>query len=176
MRKEKKKDITQKNNFKEFKAAIQPLIKSEAVQQMKKFPHHGATSCYRHSMHVSFYNFLLCKLLHLDAKAGARAGLLHDLFLYDWHEHKPQLGELPHGFTHPTTALRNANKRFKLSEKEQDMIKKHMFPLTIGLPKYKETWVIVMVDKFCSTIETLEGFVMPYLLYKKIKTEVFRKK
>ena len=36
------------------------------------------------------------------------------------------------------------------------MIAKHMFPLTVTPPKYKETFVIVLVDKFCSFNEVLD--------------------
>lgn len=158
--------------WQEFEEIVRPLVQHEAVQSMKKYPHHGITTCYRHCMHVAFYSYLVCKKLGLDEKAAARAGVLHDLFMYDWHEMQPKKGELPHGFTHPHTALANADKYFELSDVEKDMIVKHMFPLTIALPRYKETVVIVCVDKFCGIIETLEAFVIPYLLYKKILRRV----
>ena len=128
-------------------------------QSMKKYSHHGRTTLFGHSVHVSYYNYLVCKKLHLDEKAGARAGLLHDLFLYDWHKYTPKKGERLHGFEHPTKALKNAGKYFNITEKEGDMIAKHMFPLTITPPKYKETFVIVMVDKFCSFNEVLDDFI-----------------
>ena len=67
----------------------------------------------------------------------------------------PQL----HGFEHPTKALKNAGKYFDITEKEGDMIAKHMFPLTVTPPKYKETFVIVLVDKFCSFNEVLDDFI-----------------
>lgn len=101
----------------------------------------------------------MCKKLHLDEKAGAKAGLLHDLFLYDWHKYSPGKGERLHGFEHPTKALKNAGKYFDITEKEGDMIAKHMFPLTVTPPKYKETFVIVLVDKFCSFNEVLDDFI-----------------
>ena len=91
--------------------------------------------------------------------AGAKAGLLHDLFLYDWHKYSPGKGERLHGFEHPTKALKNAGKYFDITEKEGDMIAKHMFPLTVTPPKYKETFVIVLVDKFCSFNEVLDDFI-----------------
>lgn len=34
-----------------------------------------------------------------------------------------------------------------------------MFPLTVTPPKYKETFVIVLVDKFCSFNEVLDDFI-----------------
>ena len=92
-------------------------------------------------------NYIVCKKLGLDDNAAAKAGLLHDLFLYDWHGHKPEKGERMHGFEHPNKALKNAG----------DMITKHMFPLTLTPPSYKETYVIVMTDKLCSVGEVLDS-------------------
>ena len=79
--------------------------------------------------------------------------------LYDWHKYSPGKGERLHGFEHPTKALKNAGKYFDITEKEGDMIAKHMFPLTVTPPKYKETFVIVLVDKFCSFNEVLDDFI-----------------
>ena len=56
--------------------------------------------------------------------------------------------------THPKAALRNACMHFTLTDKEKDIILKHMFPLTITPPSYKETVVIILVDKYCGLIET----------------------
>ena len=47
-----------------------------------------------------------------------------------------------HGFTHPRRALRNAEREFQLSGLERDMILRHMWPLTIIPPKYRESYVI----------------------------------
>ena len=52
-----------------------------------------------------------------------------------------------------------SGKYFDITEKEGDMIAKHMFPLTVTPPKYKETFVIVLVDKFCSFNEVLDDFI-----------------
>jgi uncharacterized protein len=86
-----------------------------------------------------------------DYRSAARGGLLHDFFLYDWHIGKPYRGL--HGFIHPYIALENANQYFCLNELEKDVIQKHMWPLTIRLPRYKETFVVLLVDKYCATKE-----------------------
>jgi len=52
-----------------------------------------------------------------------------------------------HGFTHPLTALNNASERFKLNRIESDIIRRHMFPLTLIPPRYKESWLVMIVDK-----------------------------
>lgn len=98
----------------------------------------------------------MCRFFSLNERAGARAGLLHDLFLYDWHTYRRNKGERLHGFTHAKTALKNVRENFYVSDLESDMIEKHMFPLNItALPKYRETLVIVLVDKYCGLLETV---------------------
>lgn len=142
---------------KQFVACISDVIGNPVVQQMKSYNHHSRTNCFNHSMHVAYYNYIICKRFNLDYRTAAKAGMLHDLFLYDWHGHGHDKGELPHGFTHPSRALKNAHDNFKLTKKDGDMITKHMFPLTLSIPKYKETCVIIMTDKFCSTCEVMDG-------------------
>ena len=44
--------------------------------------------------------------LNCDKGSLVRGALLHDYFLYDWHQPHKEYGL--HGFTHPSTALRNA--------------------------------------------------------------------
>lgn len=63
-----------------------------------------------------------------------------------------------HAFTHPKTALENASKLFSLNEKECDIILKHMWPVTIKLPKYKESYIITLVDKYCALEESVKAY------------------
>lgn len=138
----------------EYYNCVKDIIHNEIVLKMKNYIQHGNTTCYQHCINVSYYSFLLCKKLGLNEQDVARAGLLHDLFLYDWHIEKVsnKLFE-KHGFTHPQKALYNATKYFKLNKIEEDIILKHMWPLTISLPKYKESFVIVLIDKICCVLE-----------------------
>lgn len=142
----------------EFLEAIKDVLRNKKVQKMKKFNHHSNTSCFKHSMHVAYYNYKICKFLGLDAVTAAKGGMLHDLFLYDWHTHTKETGHMWHGFTHPRRAFNNARTEFELSDKEKDMIIKHMWPLTIALPKHKETSVIIFTDKFCSLCEVIDKY------------------
>lgn len=54
-----------------------------------------------------------------------RGALLHDYFLYDWHNQLTP--HHLHGFFHPGVALRNASMDVELTPIEHDIIKKHMF-------------------------------------------------
>lgn len=59
-----------------------------------------------------------------------------------------------HGFTHPGTALRNAAQDFDLNLVERNIIARHMFPLVPIPPRYRESVVVCLADKFCSLNET----------------------
>ena len=148
-----KRNLVNDKKAKEYFSFVEDLLENEVVKQMKKFKHHYGTTCYQHSINVSYYNYLFCKKFGLDAKAGARAGLLHDLFLYDRKVYIRTKGERMHGFRHPKIALDNANFHFDLSKREEDIIEKHMWPLTLELPKYSESYVIALVDKYCAVAE-----------------------
>lgn len=142
----------------EFYEEAKEILTHPIVLQMKKYNHHSQTSCYQHCVHVAYYCYKIAKILNWDAKALMKGGLLHDLFLYDWHDYTPGVNERLHGFEHPNKALYNAHKYFKLTRKEGDIIVKHMFPLTLTLPSYKESYVIVLVDKYVTSCEVLDRF------------------
>ena len=146
-------NIEHSDHTKEYFDFVKDLLDSDVVNEMKKYRHHYSTTCFQHSLNVSYYNYLVCRKLGLDARSAARAGLLHDLFLYDWRTRERQPGEKPHGFTHPQTALENAKAHFNVDKREEDMIVKHMWPLTVKLPKYAESYVIVAIDKYSAMLE-----------------------
>ena len=86
----------------------------------------------------------------LDYRAAARAGLLHDLYLQKWEE--TDVGRFRRLVIHPQLALENA-RAFGLSPMEEDIIGKHMWPLTAPLPYYKESYMVSLADKICATLE-----------------------
>ena len=63
------------------------------------------------SIAFMYLTTIMCgALFHLDAKSAARGGMLHDLFLYDWHTHARETGERLHGFTHAEKAYKECRK------------------------------------------------------------------
>ena len=95
----------------EFINIIKDLINNETVQQMKNYRQHFNSSCFDHCLEVAYWSYLICKKLGLDYVSAARAGMLHDLFLYDWRNSKKKLNlEHFHAFIHPKIALENATK------------------------------------------------------------------
>lgn len=144
---------TQEQNY--FILQSKPILALEEFQSMQKFVQHGTTSCFEHSLAVAYYSFLLAKRLHLsvDEASLIRGGLLHDFFLYDWHNKDNH--QSFHGFRHPRIALKNAQKRFQLTPIECDIISHHMWPLTPVPPRHIEAYLVTFVDKWCSLRETL---------------------
>ena len=149
-----------------YNDCVGDLIKTEIVQSMDQYIQHGNITCLDHCKNVSLKSFKICKLLNLDYKSAARGALLHDFFLYDWHIPGSHVGL--HGFRHSKISLENAEKHFDINNKEKDIISSHIWPLTLRPPKYKESFVVTLVDKFCSSKEIVNH------MYKRFITVPFK--
>lgn len=136
-----------------YMAIMGDIIENKLVQGMKTFRQHYKVSCFDHCLLVSYNLYLICKKYKLDYISAARAGMVHDLFLYDWR--KKENGRKGwHAFTHPKQAYENAITFLNLNKKEKDIIIKHMWPVTLfALPKYRETFWMIYVDKYLAVIE-----------------------
>ncbi len=49
---------------------------------------------------------------------------------------------------------KNARNDFELTRVEEDIISRHMFPLTLRPPMCKEAWIVCAADKYCALRET----------------------
>lgn len=134
------------------------IINSQNFKRTKGHIQHGTMTVHNHCMDVARYSLLINKKLglHCNKHDLVRGALLHDYFLYDWHdkEYLSQRKRL-HGFHHPMTALENAEKEYRLSDRQREIIRKHMWPLTIVPPTCEEAWVVTAADKYCSFRETV---------------------
>ena len=137
----------------EYLECISDLINNPLVQKMDTIEQHiDDMSCLDHSIYVSAISFALCKKWKLNARDAARAGLLHDLYLLKWKD--TDYGNWERLKIHPQIALQNANNNFELTELEQDIIVKHMWPLCpTKVPKYKESFIVNIVDTACAIAE-----------------------
>ncbi|MCD8214741.1 MAG: HD domain-containing protein [Clostridiales bacterium] len=133
-----------------YMACVGDLLENSEVRELDRFEQHIGTSRLQHSLNVSYYSFLISKFLHCDYRSAARAGILHDLFFYDWHTDKTSES---HVFRHPKEALRNAEELTDLNDIEKDAIINHMFPLSSGIPRYKESYVVSVADKYSAALE-----------------------
>lgn len=136
----------------EFKNIINELITNDTVQKMKNYRQHFDISCYEHCYMAAYYCYFICKKLHLDYKSATRAAMLHDLFLYDWRDKNSH--RRFHAFHHGKIACENACQLFNLSPKEQDIIIKHMWPVTLSFPNSIEGFILTFVDKYCALKES----------------------
>ena len=147
----------------EVTAAALALLAGGRLAQERRLLQHGRVTVLEHSAAVAWMSLAIAGWLHLrvDRAALVRGALLHDYFLYDWHES----GHAWHGFTHPRTALQNAAQDYDLTPTERDIILRHMFPLTPIPPATAEGLLVCLSDKICAVIETfgLLEYKMPGL-------------
>lgn len=137
------------------------IIESEMFQREKDYIQHGTTTTYAHSLCVAYMSVWLALKSRqpVDMKCVVRGALLHDYFLYDWHE-KNEYHNF-HGYTHAKRAMENAIRDFRINEKEAEIIYCHMFPLNLTrIPKSREARVVCVADKMIAGSETL--LIMKY--------------
>lgn len=142
------------NRINAFIHIIQDILEHPVVLSMKNYIAHGETNCLEHSLYVAFTSYTLAVKLGLDPRLVTRGAMLHDFYLYDWHYKGERTGL--HGFTHSKESLRNAKQFFDLTEIEEQIILRHMWPLTWPAPTKKEAIIVTLCDKYCTTLETLK--------------------
>lgn len=154
--------------FNEWYSYVEEILLNKEFQKRKLFYHHSHITVWEHSINVSFSCYLVARKFKLDKKVSAIAGLLHDFYPYAW-IYDEKLAEIDngiyvskigkknkffkqHGFTHAEEATQNYLKYFYYLQnvKITNSIKRHMFPLNIVPPKYKEGYVLTLVDKYIS--------------------------
>ena len=140
-----------------FRLVVTALLGMDACYRIVRnhdFIQNGSTSLYNHCRNVALMSLKIARSfkIKVDEDSLVRGALLHDYYLYDWHDKlaRPHL----HGFFHPGIALKNALEEFDLNSTEKDIIKHHMFPLTLVPPSTKEGWIVSVADKLCSLYET----------------------
>ncbi len=146
---------------KDFFAAISDILAHPHVQNMKTMrQHNDSITLYDHSIHTAYRSFRMCQRLGLDAIAAARGAMLHD---FRTRVYKTKKNAIKVFFTHCDNSLKEATDHFDLSPMEQDIIKKHMWPVVPHyIPAYWESLIVDTMDTVCATIEMLS-------LYRKTK-------
>ena len=153
---------------------VKDILNSDEFIKRKKYRHHGDISVYEHSLKVSKLSYKIAKKINLSLKRQvfneydmAIGALLHDFYYKPYtedHTKKPFFKQ--HGFVHAREARDNSRKFFPqyMNKRVENIILRHMFPLNIVPPKYLESWLITLTDKYVS----LE--VVPYLLKKLVRS------
>lgn len=140
---------------KEYKKIVKDIFRNVEFKKLYNIEHHGISRM-EHSIKISYYSYRIAKKIGMDYVSVARGGLLHDFFL-DGDERNSKRKFLD-TFVHPRKALHTATNVFDINEVEKDIIVSHMFPIYIKIPKYKESILVNLVDKFIGCKELLRGF------------------
>lgn len=158
MEKYRKQYEQRRKFYRLLKENASDILHSENFQKTRHHIQHGTMPVYRHCLNVAKQSIQINKALGLGCSERdlIRGALLHDYFLYDWHDKNRENYQKLHGFYHPGIALKNARKEYHLTRREEDIIKKHMWPLTVVPPLCREAWVVTAADKYCSLLETLK--------------------
>jgi len=141
-----------------FAELTEKYFASSRFRMMGQYIQHGKTTTLEHAENVAWVSFLVNEKMHLNAdeKELVESAMLHDFYLYDWHDGDPSRKR--HGFTHAELAGNNAKKEFNVSDKTQKAIKSHMWPLNITkVPRSREAVILCIVDKYCAMVEMLRG-------------------
>ncbi len=137
----------------EYINIVRPYLYEEMVQSLKNIPHHDSNRL-AHSLKVSHMAYEVCKKFNLNYISAAKAGLLHDLYfnrIDECFRVKDKIKLFMND--HPEDAVANAEKIFYLSPLERDIIISHMWPTSKHMPKYKESYIVSLMDKVSSLKE-----------------------
>ena len=99
------------------KETLDELKKNPKVRQMKNYCQHGNVSTFDHCERVAKMSVRLNRKFSLgaDEKKLVEGAMLHDFFLYDWHEGEFDLRSM-HGFRHAEKARENAAKYLEVDD------------------------------------------------------------
>lgn len=143
----------------EYYELVKAILEHPEFIKRKTYAHHENCSVYEHSLIVSILVYKWAKKWHCDYKSAAIGGLLHDFYDKPWqmksdNDTKKEKIKFfkQHGFIHASQATKNAYYYFPkmMNKKIENMIKRHMFPLNICPPRYKESWMVTIIDKYVS--------------------------
>ena len=140
------------------------------VKIMGQYAQHRTNNTLAHVCHVASVSHKIEKafFLHLDEEALLKGAMLHDYYLYDFHQHP--VSAYRHGTGHAAIALSNAEKVFALNSKERNIIYSHMWPLNLThLPRCREAWVVTVADKVCE----IEEMFLDRLPFRQAKKAVY---
>ncbi|MGN1147224.1 MAG: HD domain-containing protein [Lachnospiraceae bacterium] len=152
--------LKQRRLHREIMRDAADIVNSKNFNRTKTHIQHGNMTVNNHCMNVAKYSLAISDKLEklgISCKKDelVRGALLHDYFLYDWHDPEHVKLARLHGFRHPGIALNNAKREYRLTPREQDIIEKHMWPMTVVPPMCREAWIVTVADKWCSLLETV---------------------
>lgn len=148
----------------EYLNIVGDIVNNDKFNVMMNTKHHNTTR-FNHMLKVSYRSYKISKKLNLDYKSTARAALLHDYYIEEINDQNSFKYKFRLFSKHPEIAVNNAKKIVDLNEKEENIIKTHMFPAHYKIPTHKESWVVSIIDKYNSIGEFyhLYSYKLAYL-------------
>ena len=135
----------------EYNKIYKEFENNKEFKKLSESIHHGLTRL-EHVNRVARWSFCLSKILKLDTLSTTRGALLHDFFTSNDINRENYSSFIKE---HQLIALENSKKYFELNEIEEDIICKHMYPITRTKPKYKESILVSLIDKVVSCYEAV---------------------
>lgn len=139
-----------------FAAELKSLLNNPEIRRMAGYEQHKGNTTLQHALNVAVISFKIASRLgwDIDEKALARGSILHDFYLYNIPD--TGLSDYRHGVSHPKKALENVRDLLplSLSSKEENIIRSHMWPLTLfHPPRSREAVAVMLADKYCALRE-----------------------
>ena len=138
-----------KSNRTEFESIINDILINNDFKELDKELHHGISRM-GHCIRVAKGTYKVTKAFNMNYKSATRAALMHDFYTDKDLETKNCFTAL---FDHPGKAAEIASKHYNLTSLEKNIIESHMFPFGYKMPKYKESWIVSLVDKTVAVYE-----------------------
>ena len=159
-----------------FVDELNKLLEDPRIVKLCTFPQHHGSNTLSHCIAVAKKSFELAEKFgwDIDERELVRGAMLHDYYQYNIKEEG--LSAYRHGTSHPQIAMQKADKDFHLTEKEKNIIRGHMWPLTFAHPpKSREAILVSLADKEVDAVE----FVRPELrkarkAYKRFKERTIK--
>ena len=133
----------------EFESIVNDILINNEFKELDNELHHGISRM-GHCIRVAKGTYRVTKTFNMNYKSATRAALMHDFYTDKDLETKNGFTAL---FDHPTKAAEIASKYYNLTSLERNIIESHMFPFGYKMPKYKESWIVSLVDKTVAVYE-----------------------
>lgn len=159
------------NAYDLIKEHASDILAHPTFRNLVRNKQHHNSNTYAHLLHVCVLAIKFARAWRwkVDAKVLVRSALLHDYYLYEWHD-KPNRKKR-HARRHGVYAADNAERDFGTGPEERKAIVNHMWPINpFRPPQTKEGWLVLFADKAASFRE-LFGILSAEDHYKKTPTK-----
>lgn len=132
------------------------LYNTDEVQGLEKYEQHLLINRLQHITAVARVAVEICEKLGVSPESAAKGAVMHDLFYYDWRDGENGKWHCLHGYKHPRYSALNAKQLYpELTRREEKIILRHMWPLTVLPPESVQGLAVSLADKYCATLELL---------------------